>query len=180
MGEMRFGPVARGLLSYVPALNDRAAFQDRRAHRLRAYCYGVWMKHLTLLHANGFPAIPQTIAELGPGESLGVGLCALLSGSDHYVGLDVIAHSNPESNQLILNDLVPLFQERAPNPDKGWPEFSSYLDERSFPSHILTEQALQQALDPERIEAIRRAVTTPSPAGCDHGASTRRRGSIRA
>ena len=121
------------------------------------------MKHLTLLRANGFPAIPQTIAELGPGESLGVGLCALLSGSSHYVGLDVIAHSNPERNQLILNDLIPLFQDRAPNPDKGWPEFSSYLDERLFPSHILTEEALHQALDPERIEAIRRAVTAPSP-----------------
>jgi hypothetical protein len=127
-----------------------------------SYCYGVWMKHLTLLHANGFPAVPQTIAELGPGESLGVGLCGLLSGASHYVGLDVIAHSNPESNQAILNKLIPLFRARAPNPDKGWPEFSSYLDERRFPGHILTEEALNHALRPERLDAIRRAVTAPS------------------
>jgi hypothetical protein len=163
MGEMRIGPVARGLLSYIPALNDLVPSKTGGHTDSARYCYGVWMKHLTLLRANGFPAIPQTIAELGPGESLGVGLCALLSGSSHYVGLDVIAHSNPESNQLILNELVPLFRNRAPNTDKGWPEFSSFLDERLFPSHILTEEALQQALDPMRIEAIRRAVTAPSP-----------------
>jgi Methyltransferase domain len=163
MGEMRFGPVARGLLSYVPALNDVLPSKTGGHTDSASYCYGVWMKHLTLLRAHGFPAIPRTMAELGPGESLGVGLCALLSGSSHYVGLDVIAHSNPGRNQAILNDLIPLFQNRASNPDKGWPEISSYLDERLFPSHILNEQALQLALRPERIEAIRRAVTAPSP-----------------
>ena len=79
-GEMRFGPVARGLLSYVPALNDVLPSKTGGHTDSAPYCYGVWMKHLTLLHANGFPGVPQTIAELGPGESLGVGLCALLSG----------------------------------------------------------------------------------------------------
>jgi hypothetical protein len=163
MGEMRIGPVARGLLSYVPALNDVLPSKTGGHTDSASYCYGVWLKHLTLLHAHGFSGVPQTIAELGPGESLGVGLCALLSGSSHYVGLDVIAHSNPARNQAILNDLIPLFEERAPNPDKGWPEFNSYLDDRLFPSHILTEHFLDLALEPARIEAIRRAVTAPSP-----------------
>ena len=162
MGEMRLGPVARGLLSYFPALARLLPSKTGGHTDSAKYCYGVWMKHLTLLNANGFSGVPHTIAELGPGESLGVGLCALLSGADHYVGLDVIAHSNPESNRLVLRDLVSLFQERAPNPDKGWPEFTSFLDERSFPSHVLTEERLRQALSPERIEAIRRAVTAPS------------------
>jgi hypothetical protein len=162
MLEMRLGPVARGLLSYVPALDGILPSKTGGHTDSASYCYGVWMKHLTLLHANGFPAIPETIAELGPGESLGVGLCGLLSGADHYVGLDVIAHSNPARNRAILNDLIPLFQDRAPNPDKGWPEFSSYLDERLFPGHILNEPALHQSLNPARVEAIRRAVTAPS------------------
>jgi hypothetical protein len=164
MGEMRLAPVVRGLLTYVPAINNLLPSKERGGHTdSAAYCYGVWMKHLTLLHAHGFPALPPTIAELGPGESLGVGLCALLSGSSSYAGLDVLAHSNPERNQRILNELITKFRERAPSPDKGWPEFSSYLDERLFPSHILTERALEQALQPQRIDAIRRAVTAPSP-----------------
>jgi hypothetical protein len=163
MGEMRLGPVARGLLSYVPALNDVLPSKTGGHTDSASYCYGVWMKHLTLLHAHGFTGVPRTMAELGPGESLGVGLCALLSGSSHYVGLDVIAHSNPARNQAILDDLIPLFEERAANPDKGWPEFNSYLDERLFPGHILTEHFLDLALESARIEAIRRAVTAPSP-----------------
>jgi hypothetical protein len=163
VGEMRIGPVVRGLLTYLPAISDLLPSHTGGNTESARYCYGVWMKHLTLLHANGLPAIPQTIAELGPGESLGVGLSALLSGANHYVGLDVIAHSNPERNHPVLNELITLFQERAPNTDKGWPQFSSYLDERLFPSHILTESALNLALDPTRIEAIRRAVSASSP-----------------
>jgi hypothetical protein len=163
MGEMRLAPVARGLLTFVPALNNLLPSKSIGHTESAAYCYGVWMKHLTLLHAHGLRAVPQTVAELGPGESLGVGLCALLSGASHYVGLDVVAYSNPERNQRILKDLVPLFRERAPNPDKGWPSVSSYLDQRLFPSHILTEQSLQQSLQPQRIEAIRHAITASAP-----------------
>ena len=162
MGEMRFAPVVRGLLSYVPALNELIPPKSVGHTDSAAYCYGVWMKHLTLLHTHGLPAIPHTVAELGPGESLGVGICALLSGSTHYVGLDVIAHSTSERNEYILHELATRFRARAPNPDRGWPDVSSYLDERAFPSHILTERALQQSLKPERIDAICRAVTLPS------------------
>jgi SAM-dependent methyltransferase len=161
--EMRFAPVARGLLTYVPALNDLLPSKSVGHTDSAAYCYGVWMKHLTLLHAHGLRQMPQTVAELGPGESLGVGICALLSGASHYVGLDVVAYSNPRRNQRILDDLVPLFRDRAANPDKGWPSIGSFLDERQFPSHILTNEILDQTLRPERIEAIRRAVTLPSP-----------------
>src|SRR3954469_12131562 len=135
--EMRIGPVARGLLTYVPPISELFASKSGGHTDSAAYCYGVWIKHLTLLHAHGFPGIPQTIAELGPGDSLGVGLCALLSGANHYVGLDVLAHSNTARNQLVLDDLITLFLERAPNPDRGWPEVSSYLDERLFPSQVL-------------------------------------------
>jgi len=160
---MRFGPVARGLLSYIPVLDSVLPSKTGGHTDSASYCYGVWLKHLTLLREHGLPAIPQTVAELGPGESLGVGLCALLSGANHYAGLDVIAHSYPERNQFVLNELIKLFQSRAPNPDKGWPEFSAYLDERSFPGHILTEAGLRESLSPERIEGIRRAVTVPLP-----------------
>jgi hypothetical protein len=161
MGEMRLAPVARGLLTYFPALNDLIPSKSVGHTDSASYCYRVWMRHLTLLRAHGLQTIPDTVAELGPGESLGVGLCALLSGANHYVGLDVVAYSNPERNQRILKELVPMFRDRAPYDDKGWPDVSSYLDERLFPSHILTDEALQRSLQPGRIEAIRQAVTTP-------------------
>ena len=49
MGEMRLGPVVRGLLTYVPASNNLLPSKERGGHTdSAAYCYGVWMKHLTL------------------------------------------------------------------------------------------------------------------------------------
>ncbi len=162
LGDMRLAPFARGLLTFIPALNDLVPAKNGGHTDSAQYCYGVWMKHLTLLRAQGITQIPDTVAELGPGESLGVGICALLSGANHYVGLDVIAHSNPLRNQLIFKELLAMFRARAPNKDKGWPEFGSYLDERQFPSHILTEDVLRASLDPERLAEIDLAVSLPS------------------
>lgn len=161
MGEMRLAPVARGLLTYVPAISDLLPSKSEGHTASASYCYGVWMKHLTMLSAHGLTNIPNTIAELGPGETLGVGLCGLLSGADHYFGLDVVAHANTESNLPVFKELVTMFRERAPNPDKGWPDFTSYLDARRFPGHMLGEDVLTRALQPQRIEAIRHALTQP-------------------
>lgn len=164
MSEIRIAPVARGLLTFVPAINGLLPSRSVGQTASARYCYGLWMRHLTLLHAHGFRGIPHTIAELGPGETLGVGLCGLLSGSDRYVGLDVIAHSNPASNQQVLKELIPLFRTRAPARVKGWPDFSDHLDRNGFPSRILTEAILEPALEPDRISAIHRAVIFPSAA----------------
>lgn len=162
MGELRIAPVARGLLTYLPALNDLLPARKVGHTASALYCYGVWLKHLTLLHAHGMTAVPRSVAELGPGDSLGVGLCALLSGSDHYVGLDVAEYSNSAYNVRLLPELVELFRVHRPNPDKGWPDFRSHLDARGFPSHILTDALLAETTSLERIDAIRAALAAPS------------------
>ena len=164
MSEMRFTPVARGLLTLMPALHDLLPSSTEGQTASARYCYTLWMRHLTLLHAHGFRGTPDTVAELGPGETLGVGLCALLCGSDHLVGLDVVAHSDLGKNQKSLNELVALFRERASALRKGWPDFSQYLDERHFPGQILTDETLEHALRPERIDAIHHALAYPSAA----------------
>ncbi|NKB99378.1 MAG: methyltransferase domain-containing protein [Pseudomonadales bacterium] len=106
--------------------------------------------------------LPKTMAELGPGASLGIGLAAMLSGVDHYVALDVVAHSNRENNLKVLDELVEIFQARSPRRSKGWPDFDELLDERLFPSHILTNNVLERTLCKERVDSIRRAIMDPS------------------
>jgi hypothetical protein len=125
----------------------------------------VWLKHLTLLSQSGLRTIPSSVAELGPGESLGVGLAALLSGASRYYALDVVAHGNVDKNLRVLDELVERFRSRAPQPIKGWPDFDLYLDSRLFPSHILTEGVLAKTLDPHRISAIREALRHPDRDG---------------
>ncbi len=120
------------------------------------YCYSVWLRHLVTSAGCGLNSNPATVAELGPGDSLGVGLAALLSGAERYYALDVVEHASAAHNIVVLDALVELFRNRAPIPDeKAFPHVVPRLSDYSFPHHILTPERLERALAPERIERIR-------------------------
>jgi len=125
------------------------------------YCYSVWMRHMVKIQASGyaFPGTGARVAELGPGDSLGIGLVAMLSGCDEYFALDVKAHANVERNLAIFDELVRLVSERTPIPgDEELPLVFPKLADYSFPSRLLNERILERALDRSRIAAIVRAI----------------------
>src|SRR6516164_6970617 len=80
--------VSRGLLSYLPAEVEQLTLRTDPIDYAR-YSYSVWFRHMTVLYAFGLRQYPRAIAELGPGPSLGVGLTALISGTENYYALDV-------------------------------------------------------------------------------------------
>jgi SAM-dependent methyltransferase len=121
-----------------------------------AYYYGVWLKHLAFLERSGLSTTPRVVAELGPGDALGVGIAALLSGAERYYALDVIAHAAQAENLAALDVIAGLLRTRAARPKKGWPDFDALLDERLFPGSVLTEARLAASLTPERLDAIAR------------------------
>jgi SAM-dependent methyltransferase len=161
MLRVKAGPIIKGALTFVPGMT-RLLPEAGGATASAKYCYGVWLKHLTMLWANGVRTRPRTIAELGPGSSLGTGLAALLSGAEHYLALDVQAHSDTATNLEIFDELLDLFLQRAPRPAKGWPEFDDCLDAQLFPAHILTEPLLAKTLAPARVARIRQAISLAS------------------
>ncbi len=152
---MEILPVAKGIASYVPGVY---AMRDRR-RKFRtanaAYCYEVWIKHLTMLNEHARVPIPTTFAEVGPGGSLGVGLAALLSGADTYYALDVVKYSEIDRNLALLSDLVDLFRNRVPV-YVGWP-----INKDVFPGHLLSGDVLAETLAAPRIEEIRHALKAP-------------------
>ena len=168
--DVRIAPVIKGLLSFIPGASGLLP-EGGGDTKSAEYCYGVWIKHLVLLWENGMRAMPHTLAELGPGYSLGVGLAAMLSGVSRYFALDVVRHSHTDLNLEVFDQLVELFKKRAGRSAKGWPDCSPYLDEASFPSHIFTEDRLGASLAPERIARIRSALMNP---GSDEGGMTLR------
>jgi len=164
--SLNMKPLMKGALTFIPGMSSLLR-QGGRQYASAPYFYGVWLKHLVMLHNSGMRAIPSTLAELGPGGSLGTGLAAMLCGVDHYYALDVVEHSSIEVNLRVFDDLVELFQRRTPRPKKGWPDYDEHLDANLFPGHILTEELLARTLAPRRIARIRNAIVHPEASAPD-------------
>jgi SAM-dependent methyltransferase len=115
-----------------------------------------------MLDNNGLSTRPNMIAELGPGDSLGIGMSAMLGGADKYLALDVVKFANITRNLEIFDQLIGLFKNRERIPDNSeFPRVRPYLGSYNFPSHILTEERLAESLNPKRLELLRRVIYNP-------------------
>ncbi|MEH6824332.1 MAG: methyltransferase domain-containing protein [Motiliproteus sp.] len=104
----------------------------------------------------GLNTAPRSVAELGPGDSLGLGLAALLSGCDRYLAFDVVRHTDLRQNVGVFDELVALFQAKTAIPDdEEFAEVKPRLDDYRFPAEILTDARLAASLAPQRLQAIR-------------------------
>lgn len=154
---MRLKKMAQGLATYLPITNfiqrNTGGTDDAR------YCYSVWLRHLTGAHCAGLPTDPKIVAELGPGDSIGIGLAAILSGAEQYCAFDVREFATNERNVRIFDSLCELFADRAAIPDSNeYPEVKPELNDYSFPRGVLSEERLSGALAPQRRASIRASI----------------------
>ena len=143
-----------GLKSYLPI--PLASYTGTGGTTSGAYCYSVWMRHRTIIerHIPGFR--PGIVAELGPGDSIGLGLAALLSGARKYYGMDVLEHASVATNLRVFDELVELFRRRAPIPgDDVYPGMFPRLADYAYPAGVVDESALDEAT----IQRLRAAIT---------------------
>lgn len=157
-----FIELTRGLISYLPGFNHPIFTQTGGTNSAR-YCYSVWLRHLVMAEENGLlEQMPKIVAELGPGDSLGMGLCALLTGTEKYYAFDVVRYANPSKNLAIFEELVRLFKTRETIPDeKEFPLVKPYLEDYSFPDKILTDELLKTTLSEEKLNLIRNSIKNP-------------------
>lgn len=155
---MEILPILKGAATYVPLLY-RAERGSTGGTVDARYCYSVWLRHLKLLHECKLRTRFSTVAELGPGDSLGIGLAALLCGADRLYALDVVRYADLGRNIAVLAALVDLFRRRTPIPDdREFPQLRPRLDNYSFPHEAVPDAQLEAALAPERVAAISRAL----------------------
>jgi SAM-dependent methyltransferase len=140
----------KGLATYVPGYRrilDKLGFSCPGGTITSEYCYTVWLQHLQLADLYGLPTEPAVVAEIGPGNSLGVGLSALLTGSRVYYAFDIATYSNTARNLQILSEIISLLKWKR----------GQYTGSE-FPAHILTDERLARALEPHRLEQIRQCL----------------------
>src|SRR5204863_1477618 len=100
-GQLKVRAVVKGVLTWLPGFHEFANRHTGGTVEAR-YCYSVWMRHLRMVADMQGTRVPPCVAELGPGDSLGIGLAAMLSGADRYFAFDRKAFANPQTNLVIL------------------------------------------------------------------------------
>jgi hypothetical protein len=150
-------PYARPEANHQRGICRKLPFKSLTGWASGQFRAGVWMKHLWHLRKNGLQKMPTTVVELGPRQSLGVGLAALLSGANEYYGLDSARICNLSASENLLDEMMLLFRGPAGQQIKGW---SAYGPE--FPHHILTPPLLDIALSAGRIRDIASAFSDDS------------------
>ncbi len=133
-----------GMLTSVPIVNAwRQRHASTRGSDSARYCYSVWFRHFNMLNRYGFKINGAQIGELGPGDSLGVGLTALLSGAARYVGLDIVPYSARADLKEMLDELLSMFMEEERVPDeKEFPSVRPQIDSYEFPRHAVDQKSV--------------------------------------
>ena len=164
--------IVTGLLTYNPSLSEmlkrlRESLTGHSSRQVGAatapYCYAVWMRHLLQWHTTGTMRIPETVVEIGPGDSLGVGIAALLSGVNRCYALDAVAQVDFQKNRDILEGLIELFADKTRIPDhEEYPDLGPPLPSYDFPDHILPHVDIKGSLNGKRLARIRQNISNMS------------------
>jgi hypothetical protein len=144
--EIRLKPFLKGAASFVVP-------QLRTVHKLNElsalnpeFCYSIFLRHYSHVAPHLSNSVPVVVAELGPGSSLGVGLCALLCGARIYHALDFVDHTDATTNLRVFDALVEMFRKRRPVPG----------DDTTFPTPVSWDFPAGLVMaDDDRIRALR-------------------------
>lgn len=149
MNAWKMRHLVKGACTFVPGLY---AWKSRNAvtrHSDSArYCYSVWLRHQVKLARLGVTIQGATVGELGPGDSLGVGMAALLAGAASYSGLDVVPYAERNDSSRMLRELKELYVGKEPIPGESeFPHVRPKLDSYAFPATLLDTARVGETAD---------------------------------
>ncbi len=167
--SVTFRSLAIGAATYLPGIQGLSGRKTGGTTSAR-YCYAVWLRHLVLLRQSGLPTRFETVLELGPGDSLGISMAALLCGARRCLSLDVVRYADRALDLQIFDELVDLFHNRADIPDDvEFPLVQPTLASYRFPADILPAERMAALLGPARVAALRDSIRCPSQSLSDAG-----------
>jgi SAM-dependent methyltransferase len=106
-----------------------------------------------MLDQCGFKINGTQVGELGPGNSIGLGLAALISGAASYVGLDIMHFSTNVDLEKMFEELYQMYRKKVPIPnDVEFPSVRPRIDSYEFPSHLIDWTAFPSATEKIRLQ----------------------------
>jgi len=154
MNKEKIIPLIKGSIKHLPGVKKFLPKKTGGTIESR-YCYSVWMRHLRHW-AKVYNKIPNIVAELGPGDSLGIGLAALLTGCNKVYALDVVKYWNNQRNLRIFEELIELFKSKINIPDNTeYPKVKPEIDNYNFPFDIISEAQSNESLSEDRLTRIK-------------------------
>ena len=133
------GAAAKGQLHRLPGYAAAIGLlrRVRRRNASARYCYSVWLRHLVAAHENGLTPTLDVVMEVGPGDSIGAGLAALLTGAERYVVVDWVRYTDVAGNLDVFEEVLDLFERRTPIPnDEEFPDVYPKLQGYGFPDWL--------------------------------------------
>ena len=128
-------PLVKKVKPFLKLFKGNAKAKKQASER---YCYCVWLRHLSVLNDNNLDTSPKIVAELGPGDSLGVGIMSILSGADKYYSFDVHPKTTVEENIGLASILSTMLLDKEPIPNQEeFPRVYPELEDYSFPSRLI-------------------------------------------
>ncbi len=157
-----FKALLKGLLTFVPGATrilDKKKEKSRHSGSQAEFCYALWLSMLRQFEENGIQPKLDFVGEIGTGGSLGVGICALLTGSQRYCALEIGQSFDKKLNLNILDDLILLFQNRSKIPD-NFQQLNIKAKNLDFPDHLIEPTFLNNDLIAEIRNDIENGYTT--------------------
>lgn len=140
--------ILKGLLTYIPGVSPliiNRKFKSNHSCSDAEFCYVLWLKMLVFFKENGMNPNLNEIGEIGNGGSLGVAICAVLSGCEKYYALEIEELFNRDQNLKLLDEIVMLFRNKTRISD-NYKQLNIKINNHDYPEDIIKPLFLNENL----------------------------------
>lgn len=129
---------------------------EQNVHSKAAESFALWLRTIDFLRRERVPVAElKNVVEVGPGDSLGIGMMALLTVATAYTALDHRQMVASISNKKILNELISLLIQKTNIPgDEDNPKMYPKLSDYAITSELLATLHIS----PDHINAVGRKI----------------------
>jgi hypothetical protein len=134
----------KGLLTFLPGVNyllKKKRVKSKHSGSNAEFCYTFWLSVLVFFKETGIKPDLNHVGEIGTGGSLGIGICALLTGSTSYAALETENLYNKVENLKLLDEIVHLFKNKTPISDK-YKQLNIKITNHEFPEGLINPMYL--------------------------------------